>query len=151
MTRKVRIIVTACTAALVGGMFGHLVAAPVQETHGAVAILHGGVGLDERVAVEQKAADYNLKLTFARKGSGAYLSGVRVVVRNSQGAAVVDTTASGPFLLARLPDGDYTVAATERDVTLTQPIAIKRGARRDWVFRFDLPQGADPELSAGKE
>lgn len=141
----------ACIALLVAGMFGQLVAAPVNETKAGVAVLHGGVGFEERAAIEQKAADYNLKLTFARKGSGAYLFGIKVVVRNKQGAVLVDTTTSGPLLLAKLPDGDYTVSATERDITLTQNIAIKGGARRDWVFRFDLPQGAEPELTAGKE
>jgi hypothetical protein len=63
---------------------------------------------------------------------------------------VVDTVASGPLLLARLPEGDYSVAATERDTTLTQGLAIKGKTRRDRVFRFDLPPGAEPELDAGK-
>lgn len=137
-------------ALLAAAMFGELVAAPVQETKGDVAIVHGGVGADDRALVEQQAAAHNLKLTFARKGSGAYLSDVRVVVQTKQGAAVIDTIASGPLLLARLPEGEYTVTATERDTTLTQHLAIKGKTRRDWVFRFDLPSGSDPELDAGK-
>lgn len=151
MAVNVRTVAGACLALAVAGMFGQLVAAPVQETKGVVTILHGGIGMDDRLAIEQKAADYNLKLTFARKGSGAYLSGVKVVVRDKQGAVVVDTVASGPLLLARLPAGEYTVAATEQDFTLSQTLAIKGGARRDWVFRFELPKGAAPEMTAGKD
>lgn len=151
MAIDTKTVASACVALLVAGMFGQLVAAPIQETRGGVAVMHGGVGFEERAALEQKAADYNLKLTFARKGSGAYLFGVKVVVRNKQGAAVIDTTASGPLLLARLPDGEYTITATEQDVALTQTIAIKGGARRDWVFRFELPKGFEPESTAGKE
>jgi hypothetical protein len=131
-------------------VFGHLVAAPVQETHGEVAILHGGVGYDDRAVMEQKAADHNLRLTFARKGSGVYLSDVKVVIRNKQGGVLVDTVASGPWLLARLPAGDYTVTAIEHGNTLTQTISIKGAVRRDWVFRFDLPQGAESEVVGGK-
>jgi len=141
---------TVVIALLVAAMFGELVAAPVQETRGDVAIVHGGVGADDRALIEQQAAAHNLKLTFARKGSGAYLSDVKVVVRTKQGAVVIDTVASGPLLLARLPDGEYVVTATERDTTLTQQLAIKGKTRRDWVFRFDLPRGGDPELDAGK-
>lgn len=150
MTTNGRLIVNVCTALLVAGMFGQLVAAPVQETQGGVAIVHGGIGAEDRAAMEQKAADHNLRLTFVRKGSGAYLSGVKVVIRNKQGNVLVDTVASGPWLLARLPDGDYTVASTEQDTSLTQNVVIKGKARRDWVFRFDLPKGAEPELDAGK-
>lgn len=151
MAIDTKTVASACVALLVAGMFGQLVAAPIQETRGGIAILHGGVGFEERAALEQKAAaDYNLKLTFARKGSGAYLFGVKVVVRNKQGAVVIDTTASGPLLLAKLPDGEYTISATEQDTALVQTIAIKGGARRDWVFRFDLPKGFEPESTAGK-
>jgi hypothetical protein len=122
-------------------------AAPIQETRGSVAVMHGGVGAEARAAMEQKAGEYNLRLTFARMGSGAYLSDVKVVVRDKQGGVVVDTVASGPWLFARLPAGQYTVAATAQDVTLTQPIVIQGNARRDWVFRFDPPAGEAPELN----
>lgn len=151
MTINLRTLAHACTALLVAGVFGQLVAAPIQETHAGIAVIHGGVGAEERAAIEQTASGYNLKLTFARKGSGAYLFGVKVVVRNTQGRVVLDTTASGPLMLAKLPDGAYSVAATEQGVTLSQNIAIKGSARRDWVFRFDLPKGAEPEATAGKE
>jgi len=135
---------------LAAAMFGELVAAPVQEVKGDVAVVHGGIGADDRALIEAKAADHNLKLTFARKGSGAYLADVKVVVRNKQGTVVIDTVASGPLLVARLPEGEYSVAAKERGTTLTQTIALKGKVRRDWVFRFDLPPGTEPELDAGK-
>lgn len=150
MTDNPGTILSVGIALLVATMFGELVAAPVQEARGDVAIVHGGIGADDRALIESQAAAHNLKLTFARKGSGAYLSDVKVVVRTKQGAVVVDTVASGPLLLARLPEGEYIVSATERDTTLTQHVAIKGKARRDWVFRFDLPSGSEPELDAGK-
>ena len=150
MTTNVRTVLTVMMALLVAAVFGDLVAAPVHETKGDVVLLHGGIGMDDRAAMEAKASEHNLKLTFARKGSGAYLSDVKVVVKNKQGVVLVDTVASGPWLLAKLPAGDYTVSATERDDTLTQNIAIKGNARRDWVFRFELPKGVAQEFDAGK-
>lgn len=143
-------IFSLCTALFAAAVFGDLVAAPVHETAGSIAVIHGGIGETDRAAMLERADQHNLKLTFARKGSGAYLSDVKVVVRNKQGSVLIDTVASGPLLFARLPEGEYTVSATERDVTLSQAIAIKAKSRRDWVFRFDLPQGAEPEHDAGK-
>jgi len=116
-----------------------VLSAPVQEKHGEVTVMHGGVGEEDRQVMEQKAADYNLRLTFARKVSGAYLSDVRVVIRGARDAVLVDTMVSGPWLFARLPAGDITVAATVADQALTQKLTIQDKAKREWVFRFDPP------------
>jgi len=146
MAANFQLVLTVCIVLMAAGTFGQLVAAPVQETHGEATILHGGIGVEDRAVMEQKAAEHNLRLTFARKGSGAYLSDVKVVIRDKQARVLVDTVASGPWLLARLPMGEYTVAASEHGNTLIQSISIKGAARRDWVFRFDLPAGAEPEV-----
>src|SRR5690606_2797019 len=75
--------------------------APVGERQGEVSVLHGGVGAEDRAAMQAQAADYNLHLTFAAKGSGAYLSDVKVVIRDARGKTLVDTVTSGPWLYAR--------------------------------------------------
>lgn len=150
MRRRISGVLSICVVLLAAAIGADLVAAPVQEVNGSVTVLHGGIGADDRALIERQADEFNLKLTFARKGSGAYLADVKVVLRNKQGKVVIDTVASGPLLVARLPEGEYSVSATERDVTLTQSLVIKGKARRDWVFRFDLPQGAEPEFDAGK-
>lgn len=123
-------------------------AAPIEMRQGEVAILHGGVGAEERAAIEQKPAGYNLRLTFAAKGSGAYLSQVRTVIRNARGETVVDVVASGPLLYARLPQGEYTVQATHEGTTLTQKLAVAAAGRREWVFRFDAPHETLPREQA---
>jgi hypothetical protein len=141
MLNKVR-----CVAGMLGSIAvvlcaAQVQAAPVQEMYGQVAVLHGGIGEDDRAAMQQQSSEYNLRLTFASKGSGAYLSQVRVVIRNAQGATVLDTVTAGPWLFARLPQGEFTVEATDEGRTLSQKIAIKGTSRREWVFRFD-PVGA---------
>lgn len=115
--------------------------APVGARQGDVRVLHGGIGAEDRAAMQSQAADYNLQLTFAVKGSGAYLSDVKVVIRDARGNAVLDTVASGPWLFARLPQGEFTVAASVMDQTLTQRLSVPAAGRRDWVFRFDPPAG----------
>ena len=142
-----RLAVALFRTTMFAAMTSPLSAAPVQQTMGSVTVLHGGVGEEDRALMEQKAGEQNLRLTFARKGSGAYLSDVRVVIRDRAGAVVVDTVASGPWLYARLPAGEYVVAATEQGTTLTQSIAILGAAKRDWVFRFDAPAQGAPELN----
>lgn len=138
------IVITRHIASLLAGAImvicgAQAAATPVQGKQGEVVVLHGGVGEEDRAAMEQKAADYNLRLTFARKGSGAYLSDVRVAIRNAQGTTLLDTVSAGPWLFARLPQGDFTVSATEDGRTLTQSVSIKGASRREWVFRFDGP------------
>ena len=140
--RRIRSVLVACGClALVAVAVGPVRSAPVEERHGSVSVLHGGVGAEERAAMQDKAAQYNLQLTFARRGSGEYLSAVKVTIRDARAATVLDTTASGPWLFARLPAGEYSVAAQADGQTLTQKLSIPASGRRDWVFRFDAPAG----------
>ena len=113
-TTKWRNVAAAAWAALA---LHPVLAAPVEETRGDIAVLHGGIGEEDRAAMAQKTTGHNLRLTFARKGSGAYLSDVKVVIRDRKGAVVVDSVASGPWLYARLPDGDYSISATAQGST----------------------------------
>jgi hypothetical protein len=138
--RGIRYVLTACGAlGLVVGLVAPVRSAPVEERQGSVTVLHGGVGAEDRAAMQGKAAQYNLQLTFAGRGSGEYLSAVKVTIRDARGATVLDTTASGPWLFARLPQGEFSVAAQAGGQTLTQKLSIPASGRRDWVFRFDAP------------
>jgi hypothetical protein len=133
----------ACAAVMMAGSLliasWAAVAAPIAQTIGEIALMHGGVGLGARDAMEQARSRYNLRLTFATKGSGAYLSGTRVQIGDRHGTSRVDTIASGPWLFARLPAGDYVVTATNGNQTLRHAVPIKGNAPREWVFRFDAP------------
>ena len=120
---------------------GNAVGATIQKM-GEIALMHGGVGLDDRATMEQARSRYNLRLTFATKGSGSYLSGTRVRIDDRQGATRVDTIASGPWLFVRLPAGEYTVAATQGQQTLHHKVSIGT-TPREWVFRFDSPPNSD--------
>jgi hypothetical protein len=85
---------------------------PIQPKHyGSIPYLSGGVGLDEREALNQTARDYNLKLSFAVTG-GNYLSDVAVEVRDAGGRMVLEGISEGPWFFTKLPPGRYTVAVS---------------------------------------
>ncbi len=97
----------------------------IDESQG-ISYLAGGVGLEEREAVERLARFFNLKLTFAEK-AGNYVGDVRVVISKPGGERVTEILAKGPLLYVALPTGRYEVEATyearpqTRSVTVADP------------------------------
>jgi hypothetical protein len=81
------------------------------QTQGEVTFISGGVGGDERNAMQAIRGDYNLSLLFFVQGSGEYLSDVKVSITDSKGNTFLETVSDGPMLLASLKSGRYTVTA----------------------------------------
>ncbi|MCK9984992.1 MAG: hypothetical protein AzoDbin1_01464 [Azoarcus sp.] len=114
-------------------------AANAQETalqrgeYEGVPYLSGGVSLEEREQLFFTAADYNLKLLFAEKG-GSYLSDTEVVVTARDGRKVLELIAQGPFVLARLPAGDYRVAATNAGKQQVRETRLPAKGQRQTAF-----------------
>ncbi|WP_410499768.1 hypothetical protein [Chitinibacter sp. S2-10] len=109
----------------------------VMHAPSGVKYLVGGVGDDEKAALDAVKADYNCRLTFAVKMSGAYLADVTVrVVNLASQAEVLNLVVPGPFLLANLPAGKYSVSAVYRGEMLTTELTIKANQAREHVFRF---------------
>ncbi|MEQ1485672.1 carboxypeptidase regulatory-like domain-containing protein [Methyloglobulus sp.] len=75
------------------------------QTQGDVTFVSGGVGGDERSAMQAIRTDYNLSLLFSVQGSGEYLSDVKVSITDSKGNTFLETVADGPMLLASLKPG----------------------------------------------
>lgn len=88
---------------------------PLEKTQGAVVYRSGGIGQDESMAMRRIAVNYPLELEFVQKVPGGheeYVADQDVVIKDDAGTTVLHTRADGPFLLARLPAGRYTIAAT---------------------------------------
>lgn len=98
-----------------------------------VPYLSGGVSVDEREQLFFTAADYNLKLVFAEKG-GSYLSDTEVVVTARDGRKVLELIAQGPFVFARLPAGDYRVAATSAGKQQVRDARLPAKGQRQMAF-----------------
>lgn len=97
------------------------------QQQGDVTFLTGGIGQGQSTAIKDVMHQYPLALEFAGKARGGneYLSDIPVQVSDMHGHTVLKTTTKGPFLLASLPDGRYSVMARyngkdeRRDVDIT--------------------------------
>jgi hypothetical protein len=97
---------------------------PVQpKYYGSVPYLSGGVGLDEREALNQTGKDYNLKLSFAVT-SGDYLGEVAVEIRDSAGHVALDAVSDGPWFFSKLPPGRYTVFVKANEKTQRKAVQV---------------------------
>lgn len=104
-----------------------------QGEYEGVRYLSGGVSLDEREQLFFTATDYNLRLLFAEKG-GSYLSDTEVVVTARDGRKVLEVIAQGPFVFARLPAGDYRVAATSAGKQQVRDARLTAKGQRQMAF-----------------
>ena len=112
---------------------------PPEQFAGNIAYLSGGVGKDEADAMKQAAARYPLELTFVTRetdGHNAYLAGDKVTVRDHAGKIVLDTQSGGPFLLAKLPPGKYTVEAIDNGKTQERSVVLKPDQHARLIFEW---------------
>lgn len=109
---------------------------PPVRTHGAVTYLSGGIGQDEQAAMKQAAGQYPLEVEFVETGPAhAFFSaGVQVTITDRAGNAVLDARSDGPFLLAMLPDGQYTITARNSASMKTRTVTIERDKHTRVVF-----------------
>lgn len=96
----------------------------VQGQQGEIAFVSGGTSLDDRAALRQTEDQYNLRLTFAVRPSGEYLSDVNVTLTDDKGQTLLDTISNGPLFFAHVPPGRYRVTVTSGRETQTRDIAI---------------------------
>jgi hypothetical protein len=143
LTRKFA-AATALCALMAGAAWTHAAThlPPVQHS-GAIEYLSGGIGVDESTAIESASKQWPLTLQFAirDKQGAAFAAGVAVKVRDAKGHTVLETTTGGPFLLAKLPPGDYSVDATLAGKTLHSKVNVKAGQPTRTVLLW--PAGTD--------
>ncbi len=88
-----------------------------------VPVLTGGVGESSQEAITEAQQDYNLKVVFTGE-RGMYLSDVAVSLRNKDGLEVIRGVTQGPFLLAELEPGTYTLEAQIGQFNKQQTITV---------------------------
>ncbi|MCO5108490.1 MAG: carboxypeptidase-like regulatory domain-containing protein [Burkholderiaceae bacterium] len=130
-------------AALLGTAPAQAAGLPQVRHSGAVEYLSGGIGHDEAAAIEAASAHWPVTMEFAvRDGKRSdFAADVKVEVRDAKGHVALDTRSDGPFLLARLQPGSYTVHATLRERTLRQALTVSRDKPSRVVFVW--PAGTD--------
>lgn len=112
-------------------------AAPQAQSANGIAYISGGIGEDERTALTAAAAGYNLKLVFADRSGGHFLSDVKVGIRNAKGEPVLDAVSDGPWFFVKLPPGSYRVSAAAEDKSLTRGVTVGKGKAK--TLQFAMP------------
>lgn len=105
-----------------------------------VTFVSGGIGSCESQEMRKIAKDYQLELVFVQKTatSESFLANIPVEVTDKKGSYVLDTITKGPFLLAKMPNGRYTVTATFNGEAKTQQVLITAKHQRVvFVWRVD--------------
>ena len=131
------IAVSAMTLALnaVGAPDSHL---PATHRQGEVTYVMGGIGQTEVEAIKHVARYYPLELEFLLKAKprDEYLADVKVRIKDAHDRMVLNVTADGPFLLARMPAGKYTVSAERNHQIEHRQIEISANEHRRVVFEW---------------
>jgi hypothetical protein len=99
---------------------------PAESAQGTVHYVSGGIGHDEAMAFRHAERKYPLSLEFAVKAKprDEFTADVKVLIRDAKGKTVLDTTSTGPFLLARLPGGMYDIKVTQDGKTFERHISL---------------------------
>jgi hypothetical protein len=71
-----------------------------------------------------KEYDTNLSSNTKHAPRAEFTADVHVIITDAQGKRVLDTQSAGPFLLAKLPAGGYTVTAEQQQQTLTKTVHV---------------------------
>ena len=92
----------------------------------------GGVAKEDADYLRAQAASYSLELTFSKstREGQAFAADVQVVVRDAQGNVVLSIPSAEPILLARLPPGRYSIAATLDGRTRTAEVSLGGGHQK---------------------
>ncbi len=105
------------------------------QTMNGVSYVSGGVGTASIDRLNSLAQDFNLKLVFALT-SGAYLSDVKVTIADASGKTLLDATSARPWLLAKLPAGNYQIVASFAGHTEKRSIAVGAEKLKTIDFRW---------------
>ena len=139
----------AASAAIPPAYLAHL--PPTQQSAGGVEYLTGGKTPEEAAAVKRAAQEYPLELVFVeqdgKRKDGLYDN--PVVIRDAAGKVVFAGRTDGPYFLARLPAGDYTVTTHWDSWTFTKPVTIDGTDRERVVFEWKKPATQAGEVANG--
>jgi hypothetical protein len=99
----------------------------VQKS-GTVAYVTGGVGQEERQALEAAQNNYNLHITVSNR-EGQFLADTRITIRDRKGNEILEAIA-GPIFNVQIQSGTYTVeAASSEGQIKKQTVTVGKGKR----------------------
>jgi hypothetical protein len=108
------------------------------QTQEGVTFVTGGVGVDEQQEMKALKSEYNLRLLFSEKGTGEYLSDVKVSIKDSKGNICLDAVSDGPMLFAKLKPGRYSVTVDNNGHIMDKHVNLE--AAKSASLSFAWPQ-----------
>lgn len=115
------------------------------HTSNNINYISGGIGTDERAAMEAMKNNFNTQMMFSRT-DGAYLSDADVVISDLKNNILVEATADGPWFYAQLPQGTYRITARVGDNVITRKITTKNNDISRVNFNWNITDRADVTL-----
>ncbi|MCC6608625.1 MAG: carboxypeptidase regulatory-like domain-containing protein [Burkholderiales bacterium] len=116
---------------------------PPEKTEAGIVYRTGGIGKDEVAQFKRIEPQYPLALEFLGKPRSdgmhpEYLADVKVTISDAQhGKTVFSTTATGPFLVAKLAPGKYTVSAEYQGNTHHRTVEVHAKRSETVVFEWN--------------
>ena len=131
-------VAAASLAALVMPVLAASDAMPEPQRFGDVHSVTGGVGQQESRALLEHRRDYPLAVEVYAKEGGReiYTAGTSVNVSTPSGDSALQAEAEGPFLLADLAPGRYTVEVTREGQTQRKSVNVGRDGTSRAIFVF---------------
>ena len=137
MRTAIRLTLTALLSALCAGTQALPAASPLLAPG---AHSSGGIGEEEQQRMQLSRTLYNLQLTFAETGTGAYLTGVDILIEPLHpGHALGPFKDCGPLFYVVLAPGGYRVSASYRGIVRTVNVKIAKGTSAAALYWPILP------------
>lgn len=98
---------------------------PQPTQNGNITYITGGIGDEERNALQAVKNHYNLSIMSAGV-SGAFAGDTHIIIRDRAGNEVINTDA-GPLFYANLPAGQYVVESSSEGQTHSNKVTVGSG------------------------
>ena len=108
-------------------------ALPPADASG-IAHITGGVGDDERDAMEAVRGDYNVHIVNSNK-DGAFNDSTEITITDKAGTPVI-TADAGPLFFVNLPTGSYTILAQHRERQQIKKIKVSKSKKMQPDLHF---------------
>ena len=92
----------------------------------------GGIGLEERGALEATAKKYNLIISNADR-KGEFTAETTIVITSKGNQEMLTVNDAGPLLYAKLPAGTYVVKAANGDQKAVRTVSIT-GQKQERIY-----------------
>ena len=131
------LVASAATASIPPTYRGAL---PPSQRAGLMTYRTGGTKAEEEQALKRVAADYPLELVFVERfgRKESYVTDMPVRIVDEHGKVVFDGQAQGPYFLAKLPKGRYTVSTRWDAFSSSRPVTVGKERQRV-VFAWGKP------------